>query len=40
MMHVWMTPVAGGPLVPDPSPVTQVVAAAQMESSSPVNGTA
>jgi hypothetical protein len=40
MMHVWMTPVAGGPLVPDPSPVAQVVAAAQMESSSPVNGTA
>jgi hypothetical protein len=40
MMHVWMTPVTGGPLVPDPSPVSQVEAAVQMEGSSPVNGTA
>jgi hypothetical protein len=40
MMHVWMTPVAGGPLVPDPSAVDQVEAAVQMESSSPTNGTA
>jgi hypothetical protein len=40
MMHVWMTPVTGGPLVPDPSPVNQVEAAIQMESSSPANGTA
>jgi hypothetical protein len=40
MMHVWMTPVAGGPLVPDPSAVDQVEAAAQMEASSPANGTA
>jgi hypothetical protein len=40
MMHVWLTPVAGGPLVPDPSAVDQVEAAGQMEASSPVNGTA
>lgn len=40
MMHVWMTPVTGGPLVPDPSPVSQVEAAVQMEATSPANGTA
>jgi hypothetical protein len=40
MMHVWMTPVTGGPLVPDPSPVSQVEAAVQMETGSPINGTA
>jgi hypothetical protein len=40
MMHVWMTPVSGGPLAPDPPAVSEVVAAAQMPVINPQNGTA
>jgi hypothetical protein len=40
MMHVWMTPVAGGPLTPDPPAVSEVEAAAQMPVLNPPNGTA
>lgn len=40
MMHVWMTPVAGGPLAPDPSGLSEVQAAAKMPVLSPPNGTA
>ncbi len=30
MMHVWVAPVSGGPLAPDPPAVSEVVAAAQL----------
>ena len=40
MMHVWLTPVAGGPLSPDPSGVNEVMAAAHMPVLSTPNGTA
>jgi hypothetical protein len=40
MMHVWMTPVSGGPLAPDPPALTEVEVAAQMPVLSPQNGTA
>jgi hypothetical protein len=40
MMHVWMTPVSGGPLAPDPPKLDEVVAARQMMATSPVNGIA
>jgi hypothetical protein len=40
MMHVWMTPVTGGPLTPDPPAVSEVEAAAQMPALNPPNGTA
>jgi phosphatidylserine synthase len=40
MMHVWMTPVAGGPLAPDPPAVSEVLAAAKMPVLSQPNGTA
>ena len=40
MMHVWMTPVSGGPLAPDPPALSEVEAAAQMPALNPQNGTA
>ncbi len=40
MMHVWMTPVSGGPLTPDPPALSEVEAAAQMPVLNPQNGTA
>ena len=40
MMHVWMVPVPGGPLAPDPSPRAEVVAAAQAPPLASPNGTA
>jgi hypothetical protein len=40
MMHVWMTPVSGGPLVPDPPARSEVEAAATMPVLSPPNGAA
>ena len=40
MMHVWLTPVSGGPLAPDPPARSEVLAAMQMPLSSPLSGTA
>jgi hypothetical protein len=40
MMHVWMTPVSGGPLTPDPPALSEVEAAAQMPVLNPPNSTA
>jgi hypothetical protein len=40
MMHVWMTPVAGGPLAPDPSDVSEVESAQSMPVLDPLNATA
>jgi hypothetical protein len=40
MMHVWMTPVSGGPLAPDPPARSEVTAAATMPVLSPPNGIA
>jgi hypothetical protein len=40
MMHVWMTPVSGGPLAPDPPAVSEVEAANHVPSLSPPNATA
>jgi hypothetical protein len=40
MMHVWMTPVSGGPLAPDPPALTEVEAALKMPTLDPPNGTA
>ncbi|HEX4127985.1 MAG TPA: hypothetical protein VHX67_10440 [Acidimicrobiales bacterium] len=40
MMHVWMTPVPGGPLAPDPSNRNEVQAALRMPAVSPVNAPA
>ena len=40
MMHVWMTPVSGGPLAPDPPALSEVEAAASMPVLNPLNGTA
>jgi hypothetical protein len=40
MMHVWMTPVTGGPLAPDPPALTEVQSAASMPVLNPPNGTA
>jgi hypothetical protein len=40
MMHVWMTPVSGGPLTPDPPALSEVEAAAQMPPLNPLNATA
>ena len=40
MLHVWMTPVPGGPLAVDPGGRSEVVGAAQSPAPSPVNGTA
>jgi hypothetical protein len=40
MMHVWMVPVSGGPLAPDPPALSEVQAAAGMPVPAPPNGTA
>jgi hypothetical protein len=40
MMHVWMTPVTGGPLAPDPSARSEVLGARSIPTLSPPNGTA
>jgi hypothetical protein len=40
MMHVWMTPVTGGPLAPDPTARSEVLSALQIPVLSPPNGTA
>jgi hypothetical protein len=40
MMHVWMAPVAGGRLAPDPPALSEFEAAAQMPPLNPLNGTA
>jgi hypothetical protein len=40
MMHVWMAPVSGGPLAPDPGPVAEIQAAAQLPPPAVANGTA
>jgi hypothetical protein len=40
MMHVWMTPVTGGPLAPDPSALSEVVGALSVPALSQPNGTA
>ncbi len=40
MMHVWLDPVPGGPLSPDPDPVSEVLAAYRLQPSTPSNGTA
>jgi hypothetical protein len=40
MMHVWMTPVSGGPLAPDPPALSEVEAALKMPLLEPPNGTA
>jgi hypothetical protein len=40
MMHVWMTPVTGGPLTPDPPALNEVQAALTMPPVSPLNPTA
>jgi hypothetical protein len=40
MMHVWMTPVSGGPLAPDPAALSEVASAASMPPLNPQNGTA
>jgi len=40
MRHVWMTPVAGGPLAPDPGALAEVVAAGQVAPLAVPNGVA
>jgi hypothetical protein len=40
MMHVWMNPVTGGPLAPDPSARSEVLGALTAPVLSPPNGTA
>jgi hypothetical protein len=40
MMHVWLTPVTGGPLAPDPPARSQVAAAQSMPPATPPNATA
>jgi hypothetical protein len=40
MMHVWMIPVSGGPLAPDPAARSEVEAAARAPSPNPPNATA
>jgi hypothetical protein len=40
MMHVWMTPVSGGPLAPDPPALSEVEAALKMPAVDPANATA
>ena len=37
MMHVWLTPVAGGPLAPDPPAASEVAAASEVPALSPPN---
>lgn len=40
MMHVWLTPVTGGPLAPDPPASSEVQAADQLPARTPPNATA
>jgi hypothetical protein len=40
MMHVWMIPVSGGPLAPDPTALSEIEAAAQAPTPNPPNATA
>ncbi len=40
MMHIWMTPVSGGPLAPDPPALNEVEAALKMPAVDPANATA
>jgi hypothetical protein len=40
MMHVWVTPVSGGPLAPDPSAVSEVTSADAVPVLDPPNATA
>jgi hypothetical protein len=40
MMHVWVTPVSGGPLSPDPPAKDEVVAANRAPAPNPANGVA
>ena len=40
MMHVWMIPVSGGPLSPDPAALSEIEAAAQAPTPNPPNATA
>jgi hypothetical protein len=40
MMHVWMTPVTGGPLTPDPPALNEVEAALKIPMPNPPNATA
>ena len=40
MMHVWLTPVSGGPLAPDPSAVSEVEAANALAPLDPPNARA
>jgi hypothetical protein len=40
MMHVWLAPVTGGPLTPDPPPLSEFEAANQLPTLSTPNGTA
>jgi hypothetical protein len=40
MMHVWLTPIAGGPLAPDPPEADQLAAANHMPTTTTPNGTA
>jgi hypothetical protein len=39
-MHIWMTPVSGGPLSPDPPPRNEVEAALKMPVLNTPNATA
>jgi hypothetical protein len=40
MMHVWLSPVVGGPLTPDPPALSEIQAANQLPVLSTPNGTA
>ena len=40
MMHVWLAPVAGGPLAPDPPATNEVAAANQLPALDAPNGVA
>ena len=40
MMHVWMTPVTGGPLTPDPPTLNEVEATLKMPTANPPNAAA
>ena len=40
MMHVWLTPVTGGPLTPDPPALNEVEAALKMPTADPPNAAA
>ena len=40
MMHVWLTPVTGGPLAPDPSARSEVLGALSVPTLDQPNGTA